>query len=838
MAMKAMVLLFVFGAANCVALQAQAEVDTLDSLADVRTMMGEAGFRDTFDAVLPVEKHKSMAHREEDALTAGIAGAQGSVGEIIKSALYHTHALGEAAPDSFAKLTAKKTAAAHAKMQAAAKKQQKRDSVKAPKTNATASKKATHGKKKAPAKVTSKVNTKAGSKERIGSLRVKIEKASAREKYAKHVSVAHKAREMGHKVKFGSRAAQAAGATVKQMAGKAPRLSGSARQLVNERIHKAKARLRVKELKGKARRVARIKGPKKIKRRGAEVSVELAASVKAAKQAMQHMHANPGDKDAEVATGKALQHVQMLTAELHTATQQDSNLQEQAAQEIANKLQKVRESKELAKKRRIVQQERQYAEAHKRIEMREQKKERLEQEVRQADAVLRLKKKIAALSMRREKQRLAARDFSTRESMQKGVLKTHEKDVKQTIKTRENNAEMSESFKERSKKKRSQSRERSEKKAQSELNQAHRDERRKIKASKLAKKRVLQLITNAQKLRESAKRNKVSNNRLEREKRHVKRVLRRVERRARLTKTAMRTDETRTRKLKKKLAKDAARDKRSKERQDAAQKKAKAKAKRLKLKSARTRYKMKSKLWERLKRSVEAEVNGPYKRGLEIAAARNVDLKAALTKAMESSQTKTTVQQRVAKALRKKLHTKVFSVPEAQQLQKLITARVRNDIRNKIWVKITNQYVKRHPKSASKSHMREGVYVKRSAMRGKAPKRTREKRKVAAATNRANKLKAHKAAKTKQINRASKRATKKKAKKTQKKRVGKRGSMKAPTKAPKNGKGGESRFAMLSQKSLHKINKGSKQLSKRTKNNPLVPRKKAKGNNKTTPASW
>merc|ERR1712070_909612 len=111
---------------------------------------------------------------------------------------------------------------------------------------------------------------------------------------SEQVRVAHKAQEMGWKVKTGTRAAREAHATIAQM----KRGSLSVDDLVGEKIEKQKQVMFKKELKSKAHTpiIAMKAKPKKKLHGGAAMKVELDSVMKAAHKALAHSKNNPGDK--------------------------------------------------------------------------------------------------------------------------------------------------------------------------------------------------------------------------------------------------------------------------------------------------------------------------------------------------------------------------------------------------------------------------------------------------------------------------------------------------------------------------------------------------------------
>merc|ERR1712216_438644 len=96
-----------------------------------------------------------------------------------------------------------------------------------------------------------------------------------------------------------------------------------------------------------------------------------------------------GDKASQIAAGEAMHRVKLLTMKQKKATLRDSQLKRRAAKELAGKVDAVRKSRELAKKRQMLQQEREYSQVHQSMQKKKEEKERLEREVRQADANLR-----------------------------------------------------------------------------------------------------------------------------------------------------------------------------------------------------------------------------------------------------------------------------------------------------------------------------------------------------------------------------------------------------------------------------------------------------------------
>lgn len=128
--------------------------------------------------------------------------------------------------------------------------------------------------------------------------------------------------------------------------------------------------------------------------------------MKAAQAALARKKANPGDKASEIAAGEAMHRVKVLTAKEDKASLRDLQLKRKAEREIGRKVEGVRKSNELAKKRSVLKQEKAFAATHKAMKKKREEKDKLEREVQQAGHNLSIEKRIAKLAIIREKQRL------------------------------------------------------------------------------------------------------------------------------------------------------------------------------------------------------------------------------------------------------------------------------------------------------------------------------------------------------------------------------------------------------------------------------------------------
>lgn len=78
---------------------------------------------------------------------------------------------------------------------------------------------------------------------------------------------------------------------------------------------------------------------------------------------------------------------------------------------------------------------------------------------------------------------------------------------------------------------------------------------------------------------------------------------------------------------------------------------------------------------------------------LQARTRRDVKLKAELQEAMESAATKSLIARKVASVLKKRLKERVYTVGEAKELDKLVSAEIKNQVENRIFTRLSNEDV-------------------------------------------------------------------------------------------------------------------------------------------------
>lgn len=559
-----------------------------------------------------------------------------------------------------------------------------------------------------------------GADERISLLKDKIVKAKARLAFSKSTQVATDAKEMSFKVMAGSAEAKKAHATLEDITEKAPSLE----DMANERIKKSRDRFELKELNEKAKPLEanEASSPSKKKKSadvqpGAAVAVELRAAMTEAKKAMQYKDDNPGDRKAELDAADAINRVAKLTKAQEAATVNDGHLQQKASAELETKYLKIATSKELEKKRETLKNELSYAANQRAVNEKAREKEVLEKEVANADRNLRIEKQMAKLAEERERTNLEKREWESHEASVKDDYKAKEDDKLKTVQRKEMDVKMSDKVKEGDEKMKLSMREEKEKAAIKKSEKIKQDENEKKMELEADKASVIKLIQDAKNFKLKANQEKQEEvARLERLARRGKNVAkeakefqekdkeRKEHEKAQMTTTIDRltvnqaksssslvadkkTEHKLKIELKKLQADDEADDQKSAEAAEAAKEKgAKATAK-SKIDNKMTVYE------EHLKEKVEMEVNGPFKEMLQARTRRDVKLKAELQEAMESAATKSLIARKVASVLKKRLKERVYTVGEAKELDKLVSAEIKNQVENRIFTRLSNEDV-------------------------------------------------------------------------------------------------------------------------------------------------
>jgi len=203
---------------------------------------------------------------------------------------------------------------------------------------------------------------------------------------------------------------------------------------------------------------------------------------------------------------------------------------------------------------------------------------------------------------------------------------------------------------------------------------------------------------------------------VERNQKHVKRVVARVTKRQLAAGKKMKKDEKKLKKVDLLIKKERARDKSNMKKAKRLAAKATQKRKMAKIESMSALNVRKTALEQKLRAKVEAEVNGPYKKSLMRAAEKDVQLKANLRHEMAKATTKAAIKSRLHKRLKVDLMKKVYTIREARLLRALDAAKVKNEVRNEIWAKLDNKRGKKIT-AASLKDKHTGVFLKPGSLK-------------------------------------------------------------------------------------------------------------------------